>query len=321
MKAIQKTAVLLFCLALFLGCLQPAESSALDFPTKPILVLNPYSAGGAGDLEVKALQPTLERLFGKPITTDYLTTGAGVAAVEKIFEAAPDGYSILYLNSPAAVISELTEDVYYKVLEFDFIQNVSTEYRCIAVLSTSGIKTVNDIIERSRTQNLSIAHSGIGSSGHLQTILVEKALGIDLNDVPFAGTSAAKAAFLGGHVDLWAIDVVSTLPQVRSGEIVVVAVNAPERHSSLPDVPTFKELGYEGVEVSTSRGFIAPKGLPEDVKRKLIEVFGQAVNSDEMKQYAQRVGTSLNPISGEEYRAFTENTYRAIKTVADLFKQ
>ena len=320
MKIIQKTVLLLLCLALFLGYQQPA-ASALDFPTRPILVLNPFSAGGAGDLEVRALQPTLERLLGRPITTDYLTTGGGVAAVERIFEADADGYSLLYLNIPAAIISELTEDVYYNVLEFDFIQNVSTEFRCIAVLSTAGINTVEDLIERSSTQNLSIAHSGIGSSGHLQSILVGRALGIEFNDVPFAGTAAAKAAFLGGHVDLWAIDVVSTLPQVHSGEIVVIAVNAPERHPSLPDVPTFKELGFEGVEVSTSRGFVAPRGLPEDVRQKLIEIFSQAVNSDEMRQYAERVGTNLNPLSGEDYRAFTESIYRSIEAVANLFEQ
>jgi tripartite-type tricarboxylate transporter receptor subunit TctC len=326
MKTYRKIAVFLFCLSLYCvsavcSASPAAAGPAQDFPSKPILILNPYSAGAGGDLEVRALQPTLEKLLGQPLVTDYLTTGSGVAATEKIFAAEPDGYSLLYLNNPASSINELTGDVYYKVLEFEFIQNVSTEYRCIATLSSSGIKTAQDMIDKSKTQTLSIAHSGIGSSGHLQTLLIEKALGIDLNDVPFAGIAAAKAAVLGAHVDLWAVDIVSTLPLVKSGELVIVAVNAPERHKNLPDVPTFKELGFEGVEVSTSRGFVAPKGLPADVKQKLIQIFNQAVNSDEMKKYAEKAGTNLNPVSGEDYRKFTENTYRTIEAVANLFEQ
>lgn len=296
---------------------EPAQVWA---PTKPITVINPYKAGGAGDLEVKALQPTLEKKLGQSIVTEYLTTGGGVTALEKVFEADPDGYTLVYLNNPAASTSELTEEVGYKTLEFTYLQNVSTEYRCIATLASNDLGSLEDMIALAKGGNVTIAHSGIGSSGHLQTLLVENACEIDLNDVPFEGTSAAKAAFLGGHVDLWAIDAVTVAPLVASGEVRVLAMCAPERHKLLPDVPTFAELGYEGVEVSTSRGFIAPPNLPEEVRLGLIDALSYAVNSDEMLQYADTVGTSLNPVSGEDYKAFTEATYNSIAAIADLFK-
>ncbi|KAF5033978.1 Tripartite tricarboxylate transporter family receptor [anaerobic digester metagenome] len=289
-------------------------------PTKPVMIINPYKAGGAGDLEVKALQPVIEKELGQSLVTEYLTTGGGVAALEKVFEADPDGYTLVYLNNPAASISELTDTVNYKTLDFTFLQNVSTEYRCIATLSSGSIKTVEDMMKAAQAGGVTIAHSGIGSSGHLQTLLVEKACEIDLNDVPFEGTSAAKAAFLGGHVDLWAIDAVTVAPLVKSGEVTVLAMCAPERHQLLPDVPTFKEAGFDGVEVSTARGFVAPPNLPDDVKAGLIKALNAAVNSDEMLKYAENVGTSLNPVSGDDYRAFTANTHESIAAISNLFQ-
>ncbi len=300
-----------------------SSTSSVDFPTKPITVINPYKAGGSGDLEVKAMQPAMEELFGVSIVTEYLTTGGGTAAVEKVAKAKPDGYTLLYINNPAAIINELTENVQYKTLEdFDYLMNVSTEYRVIATLSNNDINSVDDIISKCKSgETISIAHSGIGSSGHLQITLLEKALGIDLNDVPFEGNSPAKAAVLGGHVDLWAIDAVSVLPLVKSGELKVIAINAPERHKELPDVPTFKELGYEGVEVSTSRGYVAPKGLPEEVKEILIDVLKKAVESDGMKSYVEKAGSSINSITGDDYYNFTKSIYESIEPVADLIKQ
>lgn len=298
-----------------------ASAPATDWkPDKPVTVINPYKAGGAGDLEVKALQPVLEKELGQSLVTDYLTTGGGVAALEKVFDADPDGYTLVYLNNPAASIGELTDTVNYKTLDFTFLQNVSTEYRCIATLSTNKLKSVDDMVKAAKEGSVTIAHSGIGSSGHMQTLLVEKACGIDLNDVPFEGTSAAKAAFLGGHVDLWAIDAVTVAPLVKSGEVTVIAMCAPERHKLLPDVPTFKELGYDGVEVSTARGFVGPPNLPDDVKAGLIKALNAAVNSDEMLKYAENVGTSLNPLSGDDYKAFTTNTYESIAAIADMFQ-
>lgn len=323
-SSIKKFVSLFLVLSLILSvtaCSKGGSDKPADFPTKPITVINPYKAGGAGDLEVKSMQPGIEKIAGQSLVTEYLTTGGGSAAVEKVKDAAADGYTLLYLNNPAASTNQITSDVRYDLMnDFDYLVNVATEYRCIAATAQSGIKSVEDIVNKVKNgESISIAHSGVGSSGHLQILLVEQALGIDLNDVPFEGTAPSKAAFLGGHVDLWAIDVVTITPLVASGEAVVTAVNAPERHKALPDVPTFKELGYEGVEVSTSRGFVAPKGLPEEVKAKLIDILTQAIESEGMKSYVEKAGTSLNVVTGDDYYKFTEATHKAIEAVSHLF--
>lgn len=286
----------------------------------PITIINPYKAGGAGDLEVKALQPILEKELGVPVVTEYITGGGGSPAIERVFEAKPDGRTILYLNNPAASIMELTDKVTYKLNDFTYLQNVSTEYRCIAVLDKSEFKTLADVVNKAKAGGkISIAHSGIGSSGHLQTLLVEKALGIKLNDIPFDGTGPAKAAFLGGHVDLWAIDTVTAAQMVKTGDARVLGVCAPKPDSKLPGVKTFKELGYD-VVVSTSRGFVAPPKTPENIASALSTAMNKAVTSPEMKTYADRSGTSIDPVSGAEYKQAAMNVYSSVNAVKDLFQ-
>lgn len=297
---------------------EPASSEKWA-PTKPVTILNPYSAGGSGDLEVKALQPALERELGVSVVTEYLTGGGGAPGNESVYGADADGYTILYLNNPAATIMQLTDEVYYDVLDYSFLCNVSTEYRCLAVLADSDIASLEDLVERSKAGSVfTAAHSGNGSSGHMQILMCEQALGIDLQDVPFDGNGAAKTAFLGGHVDLWAIDASSTYSLVKDGTIRVLAVCAPERLERLSDVPTFSELGYD-VVVSTSRGFVAPPDLPEDIRETLIEALYHAVTSDEMSAFAETSGTNIDPITGDEYFKEASDLYASVDAVKDLF--
>lgn len=310
-----------YLLCCFVALFSWSASSAEWKATKPVVVINPSKAGGAGDIEVKTLQPMIEKLLGQPLVTEYLTTGGGVAAYEKVFNAPADSYQLVYLNAPWASIKELSEDVDYKVMEFTFLQNVSSQYRCLAVLSSNEIKSIDDLVRKAKSGSVTIAHSGIATSGHMQTLLVEKALGIDLTDVPFDGTAPAKAAFLGGHVDVWAIDAVSIAPLVKSGQVRVLAMCAPERHALLPDVKTFKELGYDGVEASNNRGFVASPNLPKEARDGLIKILNAAMNSPEMKAFAEKTGATLNPVSGDEYKAFIGNMHKSIDSIKDLFKQ
>lgn len=299
---------------------QQAETNEAWKPDKPVTILNPYSAGGSGDLEVKGLQAALERELGVNVVTEYLTGGGGSPGNESVYEADPDGYTLLYLNNPAATIMQLTDTVYYDVLNYTYLCNVSTEFRCLAVLADSELKTLDDLITRSKNgDSFTIAHSGAGSSGHLQTLMCEQAFGIDLDDVPFDGNSAAKSAFLGGHIDLWAIDASSCYKLVEDGTIRILAICAPERLERLPDIPTCKELGYD-VTVSTSRGFVAPPDLPENIRTVLIDALYNAVNSSEMASFVETSGTNLDPLKGDEYKASAEELYHAVDAVKNLFE-
>lgn len=287
---------------------------------KPITIINPYKAGGAGDLEVKAMQPALEAALGQAVITDYLTTGGGVAAFSKVYNAEPDGYTLLYISNPAAITKEFTDDVDYKAMDFTYLRSVSAEFRCIAARPGGGMQSLDDLVERAGSGELTIAHSGIGTSGHIQTLLVENALNINLNDVPFEGTAAAKAAFLGDHVDLWAIDCVSVAPLVESGDAVVLAICGPERSPLLPEVPTFAELGYEGVIAANARGFVAPPNLPDHIKDALITALDSAMESDGMISYGESSGSTWHTLSGDDYRSFAQETYDSTAEIADLLQ-
>ena len=279
-------------------------------PEKPITIINPYKAGGNGDLEIKAMQPALEAALGQPIISEYLTTGSGVAATEKVYNADPDGYTLLYLSNPAASVSQLTDEVDYDIREFEFLRSVSGEWRCVGARPELGITNVEELKALASEKTLTIAHSGIGSSGHIQTLLVENALGIDLNDVPFDGSAAAKTAFLGGHVDLWAIDGTTIAPLIESGDAVAIATCGAERHKALPDVPTFAELGYDGVLAANNRGLVAP---PVEA---LIEAINTAMDSEGMVSYGETSGSTWHTYAGEDYEAYALEVYNSSVAIA-----
>lgn len=227
----------------------------------------------------------------------------------------------MYLNNPAASIAEVTNATKYKVQDYTFLQNVSTEPRCLIALSKSGFKTFDDVLKKVKAGGqVSIAHSGIGSSGHLSILLLQEATKVKFNAVPFAGTGATTAAFLGGHVDLWSIDTVTASRYVKSGEAVVLGMFDEKRSDKFKEVPTFKELGYP-VVVTTSRGFVAPPKTPENISKALIAAMNKAENSEAMKAYAKKSGSALNPVSGDDYKKEAMSVYAAVSKVKDLFKK
>jgi len=291
------------------------------YPERPIKVINQNKEGGPSDVEVRGLQPYWEEELGQSIYQEYITAGGGKLAARTAYKAAPDGYTLYYINMPAANVGEVVYEAPYKVLDFTFLQNLVVEFRTLVVLADSNIKTIDDLIKTAKSKELTIAHSGLGGSSHLQTLLVKNKLGIPLRDVPFDGAAPAQAAFLGGHVDLWTPDASVAYSLAKSGNIRVLAVHASERLPLFPDVPTFKELSYEGMEIFTARGFVAPPGLDPKIRSFLIETLHKASTKPEFMAWAEKVGKSLRVVSGDEYRKMAEEVQAMVTELAPFVKE
>ncbi len=302
------------------GCF--AKEATVKFPEKAITVINQNEAGGPSDVEIRGLQKYWEKELGQPIVQEYITTAGGKLAALTCYKAKPDGYTLYYINMPSCNTGEIIYNAGYKTMEFEFLQNLVVEYRALAVLaSNEEIKSIDDLIRIGKEKELTIAHSGLGASSHLQAILLQDKLGINLRDIPFAGAAPAKAAFLGGHVTLWTPDISTVLPLLKEGKVRILAVHAPERSSELPDIPTFKELGYSGLEVFTARGFVAPPGLNPEAKAILIDTLARASSNAEFIEWAKTAGKSLRIVSGEEYRKLAEEVHAMVESVAPIIKK
>ncbi|MDR1916998.1 MAG: tripartite tricarboxylate transporter substrate binding protein [Synergistaceae bacterium] len=299
-----------------------AQDGKSTWPAKPITVIFQVSAGGSGDLEVKAMQQAIEAKLGVRIISDYQTGGGGIVAMSMLKRAKPDGYTLVYVNNPSLAVKELTTNPEVKALsDFDYLTNIVTEYRVLAARPDAPYSNVKELIAYCKSGKIpSVANSGVGSSAHLQIVMMEDSLGIKFNDVPFEGNSAAKAAFLGGHVELWAIDAVSAIQQAKAGQCKILAYCGETRHPALQDVPTFIEEGYPIIS-STSRGFIAPKGLPREVKAVLIDAFESAAKGEAMTKYIDQSQGTLDVRSDEIFKALAEKYFKDVEKFAHMFKK
>jgi len=295
-------------LLLSLALSVPAYTADIWTPSGPITICLAVKAGGSTDMEIKAFQSALEKELGVPLQFEYLSAPASKMYVY-VAQQKPDGQTIGVFSAPSASIKEVTDTLGgISVLDsYDFIINISSEYRCLAARPSAPYNSIAELIEYAKAGNSpSIATSGIGNASHMQLLMMEEAMGIDLNDVPFNGSGSAKAAFLGGHVELWAIDCASAIAQAKAGECKILAICAPERNEKIPDVPTFSELGYNVIS-SSNHGIVTPKGTPENVQKHIAEAFLAAAKSESVKNYIENNGLSLNMVSFQDY-------YNMVKT-------
>lgn len=190
----------------------------------------------------------------------------------------------------------------------------------VAVRSDSAFNTFKDLVEASKTKPPTVAVSGLGSSGHMGSLLLDKA-GLKNKAVPFDGAAPSRAAFLGGHVDFWMPDTGDVGKLLQDKMIRLLAVLAPARSTQFPDVPVLKEMGFGAVEVYTARGFIGPPGLPREIRERLIAGIEKAMQEQEFKDWTKKMGISLYPAKGEEFEKLAKEMHGQSLMVTPLMKE
>lgn len=306
---------LIACMVLTAAAIPSAQAANWPADKRPVKLINPFGAGGTGDVELRVIAPLLEAKIGVPVVVENLTGAGGRICMEKNFKAKADGHTLVYANMPAANLGEQLYKGRYKMNEFAFIANVVQEYRFVAVTSNSPYKTFKDLFEASKTENLTCANSGLGSSGHLGSVLLTEKVGLKHDVVPFDGNAPAKAAFLGGHVDFWMPGHTDVKALVKEGKITLLAALAPHRLKNYEDVPTLKELGYPNVPIYTVRGLVGPSGMAPQLQDKIVSAFKEVLTEAKFLSWAEGVERPLNTVFGDEYKDLFEQTEESIKAV------
>lgn len=318
-----KRTLTLILSSILVAGLMAAPALAADWPDgkRPVKLINPFGAGGTGDVELRMVAPLLEARIGVPVVVENLTGAGGRICMEKNFNIKPDGHTIVYANMPAANLGEHLYRGRYKMAEYTFIANLVQEFRFVAVTNNSPYKTFKDLFEASKTKSLTCANSGLGSSGHLGSVLLAEKVGLKHDIVPFDGNAPAKAAFLGGHVDFWMPGHTDVKSLVKEGKIVLLAALAPHRLEGYENVPTLKELGYTDIPVFTARGFCAPKGMDPALRAKLVAVFKDVLNDPKFLSWAKEVERPLNTAAGDDYYKLFKEIDDAVQDVLPVMKK
>lgn len=259
-----KRFITLFC-AFSLCLFSVGTAYAADFPTKPVTYLIPFNPGGESDIFARAQQPLMEKELGQSVLITYKTGGGGSVGWGELVRSRPDGYFTAGFNLPHIILQPLQrKSSGYQTKDIQPVMIFMSTPNILAVKKDSPIKTLEDFIKAAKEKPGAITLGGSGSNtaNHLGVVRLNKLADVKISYVPFTGTGDAMPAFLGGHVT--GLMSYTTMAVQYKNDMHVLAVATEQRFPGLPDVPTFKELGYDLVE-GAYRGLAVPPKTPAAV--------------------------------------------------------
>ena len=304
------TAAIASALVLAVG---PAQA---QYPERGLTLIVPYGAGGGTDVTARLLARDLEAAMGKPVTVENRAGGGGWVGWGGLAAAAPDGYTLGYLNVPSMYAGYLDPRIGRKETldSFTPLMNHVLDYNIWAVKADSPFKAVKDVIKAAKKapEQVTVTAYGAGGDDHLAILSIQAETGVKLAVVHNRSTAEAKTQALGGHIQVLGANVSEVAEEVRAGQLRLLGVMAPTRSRFLPNAPTFKEQGFNQVW-SVSRGIAAPAGLPKDVEAKLIGFLEKTLSSKEHQQKAEVLSLEPSVIGGEAYRKFLRDNEQSTK--------
>jgi tripartite-type tricarboxylate transporter receptor subunit TctC len=291
------------------------------YPQRPVRLVVPFAAGGAIDTMARPIAEAMARDLGQPVLVDNKAGAAGNIGAAQVAKSAADGYTLLVGTSAThgANPALFTKPGYDALADFEPIMLWGSVPNVLVVNAAEGVKSVPELVERARQQaaKLTYGSAGTGTSLHLAGVLFEQAAGVKLVHVAYKGGAPASVDLLGGTLDMMFDTVSVSLPQIRAGKLRPLAVAAEQRHFALPDVPTFAELGFKGVEAGTWAGLFAPRGTPAPVLAQLRKASRQALGEARVQDVLRNNGVQAMALEGDRFRAFVEaETRRWAKVVA-----
>ena len=281
-----------------------------EYPSRPITIVAPFPPGGVADLTARPVAAAMEKVLKTPVGVVNKTGAAGAVGMQHVASSKPDGYTLLLALSSISIIPEADKlfgrPPAFTVDQFAPIALISADPTILVVRAESPWKTAQEFIAdaRKRPGQISYSSSGIYGTLHMAMELLSHAAGIKMRHIPMGGAGPALNAILGGHVDALASGPSVIIPHIKAGKLRPLAGWGAERVAALPDVPTFKELGYPEAEFYIWAGLFAPKGTPEPVLARLREATRSAVNEPGFKSAMEKLETPIAFKQGEEFQKF-----------------
>ena len=287
--------------------LLPALASAQDFPAKPIKLIVPFPAGGPNDIIARVIGQRMSEITKQPVLIDNRGGQGGVLGTDAVAKAAPDGYTIAISSAGALAISPSMEKVAYDTLkDFAPVTLVATVPEMLVVATNVPAKDMKELIVLAKAQpgKLNFASSGPGSLPHLAGELLKLTANIDIVHVPYRGAAPAVNDLVGQQVQMTFLDLPVLLPHIKAGTLRPIAVGAPKRAPTSPDVPTTAEVGMPDLLIENWYGMIAPGGTPEPVVTTLNRIANEAMNDPQVKQKLADQGLTVAGNTPAQFRDY-----------------
>ncbi len=284
------------CLAFSLT-LSTMPSIAQAFPTKPVIMLIPFAAGGPTDVVGRMIGEHMSRTLGQPVIIENAVGAAGTLAGQRLMASAPDGHTILigHTGTHAAAVSLNPNLKYRPVEDFAHIGLVNTNPIFINVRKSHPANTLAELVTwlKANQATANNAHAGVGSVSHTTCLVFNSTIGVKTNGIPYRGTAPAMNDLVGGQVDYLCDQGVNVAPQTRGGTIKTLAVAQDKRAPVLPDVPTSTEAGVPDFKVVVWNAMFAPKDTPAAALDSLNKALRAALSDPAMKTRLDEIGADI----------------------------
>ena len=295
------TARLLFGLLALLAL----DVAAQSFPTRPIRILIPFTAGSAADIIARAMEPQLREKLGQSLVIDNRGGAGGNIAAELTAKSAPDGYTLMMgtIGTHAINYSLYSKLAFHPVRDFTPVVLVGDSPNVLVINPRVPANSIQELIAlaKSRPGQLNYGSSGAGTSVHLSAELFATMAGVKIVHVPFKGATEALTALLGGQLDLMFASLSSSIPLIKQGRLKAFAVTGAQRSPSMPELPTIAEAALPGYAAAAWYGLLGPAGMPQPVVATLAKAALATLATPEVKDRLFASGVEVRPGDSREF--------------------
>ena len=274
-----------------------ATASWAQYPNKLIKIISPAPPGGNTEIVARLVQPGLHESLKQPVIIESRGGAGGYIGSDYVAKAAPDGYTLLLGGAFTTITATLQKNPSYTPRKDLVPVAIMTSVPNILVAGPNlKAKSVADLIKEAKTNpgKLNIGSNGVGTSLHLSGELFKLRTGTDMVHIAYKGWADCVTGLLSGQIDLMFDNLSTALPNINSGKFRALAVAAPSRHRSLPDVPTLAELGIKNAEVISWFGLMVPAGTPQAVIDTLGRTLKTVSENAEFQRLVNRQGMDVN---------------------------
>src|SRR5687767_12673201 len=293
-----------------------------SFPTRPVVMIVPYAAGGSADVVARPLAAEMSKALGENVVVELRPGAGGNIGAEYVARTArPDGYTILMASLSLATNVSLMKLGFDPRKDLAAIGGITTFPNVLLVSSQDPARTLQDIVARAREERgkLTYGSSGPGTSSHLAGELLSAAANIELTHVPYKGSGAVYPDLIARRVTMLFDLAGSASGHIKGGNVKPLAMTGARRANALPDVPTFVESGFPGFEFGAWLGLFAPSETPKEPIARLEESLLKSLQSPDMKTRLANMGGESIPARAAEFgKIFNDDVERYARLVRDV---
>jgi tripartite-type tricarboxylate transporter receptor subunit TctC len=310
--------------ALAVGAALLANAYAAGYPEKPITAVVPFPPGGSTDSIARAIGPKMHQTLGQPLVVENKPGATGAIGAGFVKNAPPDGYTFMVASIGVYAVNPVLQKklAYDPSRDFDLLTVAVRAPNVLVATPAFPSNSLQDLIAhlKKNPDKVTFATSGAGSSDHLTAALFWQQTGTNGIHVPYKGGAPAINDLLGGHADVSFQNINVVAGHILAGKLKALAITGDKRSALLPNVPTLAEAGVKGVDVYSWQGVAAPKGLPSEVKTKLLGAITGALNDPDTKRRLTAQGFEIVANTPEEFARFQAQELARWKQVIEVGK-